>query len=673
MVLTLAGLGFAAGLTVALSASANRAEQTALVDGAVPALMAAHDLRIRVELLRAQTVALARADTTGDVDRIGADLAGEVGLIVQALADGQSHFEVWQRDLLGREFSTMEALAEELTVLAGRRVEQQARLADLSTRLSLLNLQGLGWLEARLAETSAMLDASLGEVASEESVPEEIALGEGGLAPDELIHQFRQIAAFSELRNLAHRINEQLRWALVADEGRELGWVRTDLQKSFEAAEGTIASLPPGPGPALATAFDELETLALGPAGILEERASGTRLDFIFAEKREALAQSQARLLGVAAQFEGQAQAALKVQTDTMAAQWQASSLIPVGLAVLLMIAAGVGLSLVVDRGISRRLASLSDQARALADGRLNEAQLVSGADEIADASRVLDCVRARIRDLQRSNDDLDRYASAALNDFRAPLAGIAKLADWIAEDAVGALPADSRGQLEMLKLRSERVQAMLGGALDHARPQVDTDPEPDVEAAKPLDLENMARTLMDLAAPEGGFRLTYRGASEAAAAHGAVLNRVLLNLITNAVMHHDREGGEVLLQAELSTDALNLRLLDDGPGIPAETQESLRTAIATAGSEVPKQGLVLVNRIVEEAGGEITLISDPQKFRGTAFALRWPLTTAAVAEAATEQAPQEDTVETAPADAAAQDVSARAEPGRRRLFSQAA
>lgn len=595
------------------------------------------------------------AQAVGDLD---ADMRQTLDAFADTLTTGQAHFEVWQRDLLARELAAMERLADDLKTLAEQRAAQHARLADLSSRLSLLNLQGLGWLEARLAETAQRLD--VGPTAN-------------GPPPGALIAEFRQIAVFSQLRNLAHRINEQLRWALLPDRGRDLGWIRADLEKSFQAAEVKISALPTGPGQALSTAFDELAALGLGPSGILDARASVSRLDAAFAQKQQALAQAQARLLGITVQFEGVAEAALIAQTGRIAGLRQSSALLPVALVIALMVLAGVGLSRVVERGLRRRMDRLSDQARALADGRLQEAELISGTDEVAAISRILDQVRTEMQVRNGPAAALEQEAMATLQELQMPMAGIAKLAGSISTAASDALPSQTRAQLELLRRSSAGMHVTLSAALDRtASPTPTVD---DADPARALDLEHMTRRTLALAAPRGGFHLAYRGVSAVRTAKRGHLQQVIDQLISNTVTHHDRDGGVVLVQAELAGDRLHLRLVDDGPGISADRQEDLRAAIETTGTDMSRQGLARVNQIVEEAGGEITLISDPQKFRGTAFDLRWPLAVAAVSSGEVNPSP---TTRKAPPQTATPGVPApepehSEAPKRRRLFPQAA
>jgi signal transduction histidine kinase len=70
--------------------------------------------------------------------------------------------------------------------------------------------------------------------------------------------------------------------------------------------------------------------------------------------------------------------------------------------------------------------------------------------------------------------------------------------------------------------------------------------------------------------------------------------------------------------------------VVDDGPGIHTDWHEAIfapfrriaDTEVAPEGSGI---GLALVKKTVEYFGGEITVLSDPTRQRGTTFRVYWP------------------------------------------------
>src|SRR5690606_14524051 len=93
-------------------------------------------------------------------------------------------------------------------------------------------------------------------------------------------------------------------------------------------------------------------------------------------------------------------------------------------------------------------------------------------------------------------------------------------------------------------------------------------------------------------------------------------LDLVLRNLIENAVKHHDKTDGTVIVSASLDDQALTIGVADDGAGIPSEWHaaifEPFRRMSEEPSADSSGIGLALVRRTVEAVGGRIQVRSDP-------------------------------------------------------------
>lgn len=107
----------------------------------------------------------------------------------------------------------------------------------------------------------------------------------------------------------------------------------------------------------------------------------------------------------------------------------------------------------------------------------------------------------------------------------------------------------------------------------------------------------------------------------------GAALDLVLRNLVQNAIVHHDRDQVLITVAAEDTPRELVISVSDDGPGIDPAYHAAIllpfRTLKQKPGST--GMGLAFVNRMIEMAGGRLTIASDPAKARGTQFRIVWP------------------------------------------------
>jgi signal transduction histidine kinase len=107
-----------------------------------------------------------------------------------------------------------------------------------------------------------------------------------------------------------------------------------------------------------------------------------------------------------------------------------------------------------------------------------------------------------------------------------------------------------------------------------------------------------------------------------------AQLEQVLRNLINNAIKHHDKQSGEVILCVKRAGDFVEFVVRDDGPGILPQFHDRIFHLFQTLKRrdevEGSGMGLALVKKLVEQQNGCITVHSHGNG-TGAEFRFRWP------------------------------------------------
>jgi signal transduction histidine kinase len=224
------------------------------------------------------------------------------------------------------------------------------------------------------------------------------------------------------------------------------------------------------------------------------------------------------------------------------------------------------------------------------------------------------------LQELRRSNDELARFASAASHDLRAPLRAIDHLAAWLEEDLARHFTARTAQHMQTLRSRVRRMETLLHDLLAFAKVGRGA-----IDVAA-VDVDRLVAEAIELAAPPDGFRIQRAVEVPSFETAAVPLKRVLINVIGNAVKHHDRPDGQIAVAVRDDGPFVVFEIADDGPGIPPpyhqrvfEMFETLKPRDQVEGSGM---GLAIVKRVVEVAQGEITLVSDG---RGATFRVRWP------------------------------------------------
>src|SRR5690606_4727048 len=104
-----------------------------------------------------------------------------------------------------------------------------------------------------------------------------------------------------------------------------------------------------------------------------------------------------------------------------------------------------------------------------------------------------------------------------------------------------------------------------------------------------------------------------------------AKLRQVLWNLLRNAAEAAGRGGGRVRVELRRGDDEAQVRVEDDGPGIPPEHRDRLFEPFFTTKARGTGLGLATVHSLVTDHRGTIEVDSDPG--RGTCFPVRLPYT----------------------------------------------
>jgi len=224
-------------------------------------------------------------------------------------------------------------------------------------------------------------------------------------------------------------------------------------------------------------------------------------------------------------------------------------------------------------------------------------------------------------RALERSNQELDQFAYITSHDLRAPLRGIANLSRWIEEDLGENLTEETRQQLELMRGRVNRMEAMIEGILEYSRVG-----RVAIKLER-VDVGALLSEIVDLLAPPPGFTVEIAPGMPVLVTKKIRLQQVFQNLIGNALKHHHRPEGHIRVSVQDAGEFYEFAVTDDGPGIAPQYHDKVfvifQTLEARDKVENTGLGLSLVKKIVESQGGTICLES--AEGAGATFRFTWP------------------------------------------------
>lgn len=265
------------------------------------------------------------------------------------------------------------------------------------------------------------------------------------------------------------------------------------------------------------------------------------------------------------------------------ALQLAASSLVLIGF----VVAAALWLA----RRLARPLGALAAAAQSVGEGdgpaRLDE----RGPEEVRRTMAAFNAMSDRVSGLLEEKDVM---LGALGHDLRTPLTSLRVMLEQME-------PADARARCART---IEEASQLLEDILELARAGHDAAP------VEPYDVSALVEDLAEDYAAMGAEVAAEANARAIARCRPAAIRRLLRNLVDNALKH----GGAARIKVVAAGDELELRVEDDGPGVPPDQLEAVLRPFARAEGSRNRAtggaglGLAIADAIARAHGGRLTL-----------------------------------------------------------------
>ena len=249
----------------------------------------------------------------------------------------------------------------------------------------------------------------------------------------------------------------------------------------------------------------------------------------------------------------------------------------------------------------------------------------VNGPQDLEQLGERLEWMRRELIDIEQQKN---RFLRQVSHELKTPLTALREGAELLSEEAVGKLTPEQREIAEILRHNSVELQKLIEDLLSYGASQfrkVTVDREP-------VDV----REVIGRVAADQGLAVRARGLTLDIAAEDIILSadpeklRVVLdNLVSNAVKFSPANG-VIRVAARLSGGALELDVMDQGPGIAREERVRIFDPFYQARHDGAGPlrgtgiGLSVVKEYVFAHGGSVEVVDSA---RGAHLRVRIPLT----------------------------------------------
>ncbi len=229
--------------------------------------------------------------------------------------------------------------------------------------------------------------------------------------------------------------------------------------------------------------------------------------------------------------------------------------------------------------------------------------------------------LESSVRELTRSNKELQEFSYIAAHDLKTPLRGIATLADWISSDHADKLDEEGREHINLLLGRTKQMNVLIDGILRYSSLGQN------VQTRQTVDLNKvLPETITAMALPQN-IEIIIENKLPILLCHKRQILEVFQNLLSNAVTYMDKPHGKIKIGCVEEDVFWKFSVTDNGPGINRQYFEKIFRIFQTL---APRDetgstgiGLAIVKKIVELNAGNVWV--DSELGKGSTFYFTLP------------------------------------------------
>jgi signal transduction histidine kinase len=215
---------------------------------------------------------------------------------------------------------------------------------------------------------------------------------------------------------------------------------------------------------------------------------------------------------------------------------------------------------------------------------------------------------------LEKQFYEAERFAHLVSHDIKAPLRGIAALANYTLEEAGNELSDEVSDYLNQIQERANKTIGLVEGILKHT---LSTNYEVNLEW---INARLLLRDVAELSAVPADIAFTSETTITEVYSDRVILIQILINLLNNAVKYGVSPNPKIQIRIKQTLNEWKIEVKDNGPGVSPEHQMRIFQMFQTLGktdrfgNKGTGIGLSTVKSLVQLLDGRIELKSGLRK-----------------------------------------------------------
>ncbi|MBW1897339.1 MAG: hypothetical protein JRI47_09820, partial [Deltaproteobacteria bacterium] len=229
--------------------------------------------------------------------------------------------------------------------------------------------------------------------------------------------------------------------------------------------------------------------------------------------------------------------------------------------------------------------------------------------------------LRSVVRELRRTNEEIQEFAYITAHDLKTPLRGIGTLAECLSTDYADKLDEQGQKHFKMLTERAKRADRQVDSILQYLGiGQLK-------EEQGQLDLNEVLGEIICEIDPPENINITIENKLPVLKCKRTQIRQIFHNLLRNAVEHMDREKGQIKVGCTEEECSWKFSVVDNGPGIDQKYHKRIfkifQKLSPSDETESTGIGLSIAKKIVDISAGRIWVESEIGK--GSTFFFTLP------------------------------------------------
>lgn len=222
---------------------------------------------------------------------------------------------------------------------------------------------------------------------------------------------------------------------------------------------------------------------------------------------------------------------------------------------------------------------------------------------------------------LKSTNHELEKFTHIMSHDLKAPLRAIGSLTDFIKEDVQDKLSNESKEHFDIIKRRIERMEGLINGLLTYTKAGRMH------HKIEQIDTGLLIHEIKSKLKFNYSYKISFEGIMPVIDSDKAAIEKVMYELISNAIMHNQKQTKEVTVSVTQTNTCYCFQVKDNGDGIESKYFEKIFIIFQTLQARDEQEscgiGLSIAKKIASDLGGSIHVESDLGK--GSVFSFTIP------------------------------------------------